>query len=423
MAAVREAREPNPAATRIPEGGVVQLKGRKGIINDVVKDAVAAAVVNELNKSLSDIVANLTALKSEEHEGRGGHKKAIDLELEINNEARQYGTLVKTFEKHVGAAQANAHLEKLNTTIRNAADDIYGKDKGGQHVTYHNISAVHEVKVPIAEETLSMGEVESILANVEARLGETLTRSLELLGLADNASRDAFEAKLMAIRAARRDVVIKPSSNVDPSTQILHDNVVQLVAGSIVDETKGPGKKPRMVPTDAQKWLAEGKAPPKLLTSGEEPVAKEASGAPYKLVNAGEHIGWEIKKEGAAFELSSIYDPVGVHLGRDRFTQVYFRTQTGQIYMLDENGSLHEKGDSRTGVLNIKLDPNELMGKALTVGQKFDTTKIITSSITEIVPVTAQTHYGESLKDMPKNGIIAEYDDRMRRARQAQGEA
>ena len=119
---------------------------------------------------------------------------------------------------------------------------------------------------------------------------------------------------------------------------------------------------------------------------------------PVLVALLGNRLGHEIKKPGASFLLSSVYDPEPM-LGNDFFSRVYFRTESGNIYRLDDKGNLTDAKESqrRGAVAQTSLELEELKGQKLTIGEPFSYgspgKRGNTSKVAEIVPVVEHRTY------------------------------
>ena len=94
-------------------------------------------------------------------------------------------------------------------------------------------------------------------------------------------------------------------------------------------------------------------------------------------------------------------------LGADRYTEVYFRTESGNIYRLDGRGVLINSNQSRLSgtIAATRLDPRDFQQKRLAVGEKFDYgSGAITTRIVEIVASTSR-HYSQTYIYNATNGI------------------
>lgn len=126
------------------------------------------------------------------------------------------------------------------------------------------------------------------------------------------------------------------------------------------------------------------------------------------------HLGHEIKDQKGSFNLSNIFSQDAKNLGSDRFTKVYFRTDSGNIYMLDSQGRLLNGRESgkRGEQVGFQLDGQKIEKAKLVVGEPFrygDGGS--TARIVEIVPVTDRQYDTDYLKTLTKGRHNAIGDD------------
>lgn len=134
---------------------------------------------------------------------------------------------------------------------------------------------------------------------------------------------------------------------------------------------------------------------------------KEGSPETPLLVGVlGHRLGHEIKKPGASFRLSNVYDHEPM-AGNDVFTRVYFRTDSDNIYSLDTKGNLvnTNKSQGKTAIVQTSLKTEELKKQKLTIGEPFSygshDNSGKTSVVTEIVPVAEhRTYIPEALRQI-----------------------
>lgn len=131
-------------------------------------------------------------------------------------------------------------------------------------------------------------------------------------------------------------------------------------------------------------------------------------------------IGHEIKDPGQSFALGNMFDRFADQLGGDKFSEVYFRTESGNIYVLNDYGLLVDGNESQkaqqTGkgkIAKADLDGTKLENTKLVVGEPFDyggggkTTRII-----EIVATNQRGYvadYLESATNGRKNTIESDF--------------
>jgi hypothetical protein len=128
---------------------------------------------------------------------------------------------------------------------------------------------------------------------------------------------------------------------------------------------------------------------------------------PVKVSLDESHLGHEIKGAGS-FELKNMFSQEANMLGSDnnKFTRVYFRTKTGNIYSLNEHGRLLDgRASSKAGTnVESELDTKELEKAKLVIGEPFrygnggQTTEVI-----EIVAATDRQYFPDYLKTMTAN--------------------
>jgi len=112
------------------------------------------------------------------------------------------------------------------------------------------------------------------------------------------------------------------------------------------------------------------------------------------------HLGHEIRNPNDSFALANMFSQDAKLLGGDRFTKVYFRTESENIYMLNSKGRLLNGNESkRSGkIVSEDLDVKELEKQKLTIGVPFEYEGGgHTTRITEIVPVTDRKYDSDSL--------------------------
>ena len=69
---------------------------------------------------------------------------------------------------------------------------------------------------------------------------------------------------------------------------------------------------------------------------GDGPTSPDikANELPTERVTVGKHgLGVELKKEGSSYDLGNTFSGGANMLGGDRFTTIYFRTKSGNIYI------------------------------------------------------------------------------------------
>lgn len=142
-------------------------------------------------------------------------------------------------------------------------------------------------------------------------------------------------------------------------------------------------------------------------------------GKPVALL--GNRLGIEIKTPGNSFDLKNIFDPDASQLGGSRFTGVYFRTTSNNIYLISESppggfmGGLVYNARERAKKTQFgsgDYDPEHLSRLKITVGESFQHAGIRTTPVTEIVALDGRRYLPDSLRDITKgvnNRIIEDY--------------
>lgn len=121
-------------------------------------------------------------------------------------------------------------------------------------------------------------------------------------------------------------------------------------------------------------------------------------------------MGHEIKNPGQSFGLGNMFSPDASILGGDKFAEVYFRTKSGNIYVLNDHGALvngdesekerQSSGQERSLFISA-LNPNDLQAQKLEIGKPFRYgNKGSTSNIVEIIPSTYRIYAEDYLKDL-----------------------
>lgn len=153
----------------------------------------------------------------------------------------------------------------------------------------------------------------------------------------------------------------------------------------------------------------------KLKAHPEGATETEAAYDPVVVDLGGGQQGHEIKDAGDSFDLANMFSADAGILGADKFSEVYFRTSSGNLYVLNDYGVLVDAKESqRRGSPFAQEVPIELLEKQkLEIGKSFhygaggNTTRV-----TEIVPTNRRIYHGanESLK---KNNIKTDFTDRV----------
>jgi hypothetical protein len=105
--------------------------------------------------------------------------------------------------------------------------------------------------------------------------------------------------------------------------------------------------------------------------SGEQEAGR--GDVPVAVIIDAETLGQQYTREGSTFSLSDLVGRGRQMLGADRFTKVYIRTASGNIYMLNEQGHLYNANEcKRAGQLvSTPLPRDELAERSLVVGEPF----------------------------------------------------
>lgn len=135
-------------------------------------------------------------------------------------------------------------------------------------------------------------------------------------------------------------------------------------------------------------------------------------------------IGEDRRRHGVLhnrYEIKYTVRSSGSQLGSDSFSEIYFRTNSGNIYLLDFRGYLIDSNRSRKKgrtVVTI-LDREDLESQLLTVGNQFKYGKNgVTTPITQIVCATDRYYDREEMKRISGgkyNPIIEDFKKNMPR--------
>jgi hypothetical protein len=129
------------------------------------------------------------------------------------------------------------------------------------------------------------------------------------------------------------------------------------------------------------------------------------------------HLGNQYTGKGTAFNLANIFSPEPM-LGADKYTRVYFRTESGNIYALNNQGQLinGNKSKEQGTWLGSQLDPKQAENSAIEIGKPFRYGEQgETEKVTEIVAVTDRRYspdYLQTLSGGKQNTIIDELTQR-----------
>lgn len=136
-----------------------------------------------------------------------------------------------------------------------------------------------------------------------------------------------------------------------------------------------------------------------------EPQEQQGYEPPLMVaVDHGRGLGHLLNKPGQSFRLQDIFSREADILGGDKFRQVYFRTESGNIYLLTEKGMLVNRNESlkqdrQVGYQMSEAEQRDMEKVNLTVGEGFRygasgyTTRII-----EIVPRTDRWYTEEYIR-------------------------
>ncbi len=132
---------------------------------------------------------------------------------------------------------------------------------------------------------------------------------------------------------------------------------------------------------------------------------------PVLVIVDGNHLGHEMKNRGDEFNLKNVFSPESAILGGDRFSEVYIRTDSENIYFLDDqhdHAELTNRNVSlKTGNRDIvNLEREELAKRTLKVGEPFIYGKGgTTTNITEIVATNRRVYYEDYLKGITRGRV------------------
>lgn len=148
----------------------------------------------------------------------------------------------------------------------------------------------------------------------------------------------------------------------------------------------------------------------------EPPKDQEPKGPTFVAVD-GAHLGHEMKDVGQTFPLANMFADDTRILGGDQFDKVYFRTESGNIYLIDEDGVITNSGESKKQgkVVSTNLGREGLQEDMLTVGMPYfygDTDRPWrTTKITEIVATNERVYAPDFLSKLKPNPIAADFRD------------
>ncbi len=122
-----------------------------------------------------------------------------------------------------------------------------------------------------------------------------------------------------------------------------------------------------------------------------------------------DRVGMSIIAPGTSFELDKLFSDQGVD-------HLYFRTESGNVYMLDRNGNISSKESSARGWGAMHADPQSLSGMSIYIGERFECKEVRTTPVTEIVYVSSRKPTGEDVARLRKDGdtsdIVSDYERR-----------
>ena len=131
----------------------------------------------------------------------------------------------------------------------------------------------------------------------------------------------------------------------------------------------------------------------------------------------GAQLGHEIRGEGNSYALFNTFAREAQILGGDRFTQIYFRTQSGNIYKLEDkhtHARLINRNASKLqgrilGYEFLDVEYDMLANQNLVVGQPFQYGNGTTTPLTEIVPVTGRMYDPAYMTRFKPNSISEDF--------------
>lgn len=131
-------------------------------------------------------------------------------------------------------------------------------------------------------------------------------------------------------------------------------------------------------------------------------------------------LGVELKERGASYDLGNTFRDSANMLGSDRFSTIYFRTESGNIYRLKDRGYvvlIDSRESKKSGsIVSYELDPKYLEKQKLTVGQSPTLQKVSTTRISEIVAVSSRQYRPDYLRKLTQgksNSIVDEFNERL----------
>ncbi|MFL5696910.1 MAG: hypothetical protein ACJ797_07355 [Ktedonobacteraceae bacterium] len=114
-------------------------------------------------------------------------------------------------------------------------------------------------------------------------------------------------------------------------------------------------------------------------------------------------MGHLLNEKGDSFKLHNLFGEDRKYLGGDAFTQAYFRTDSENIYHLDESGELvnGKVSESQKRIAATQLDPEALAKAEITVGEPFVYGKGgRTTRVSETVPTNERVYRPDYLSGL-----------------------
>lgn len=157
------------------------------------------------------------------------------------------------------------------------------------------------------------------------------------------------------------------------------------------------------------------------MTDGSAPDI-QANQLPTERVAVGkDRLGVVIKDEGASYDLGNTFRKSADMLGGDKFTDIYFRTRSGNIYRLEDRGkgvlTNANVSAERGNVVSDEFDRESLEKRPLVIGQPLvlvnESGRLQTTRISEIVATTSRRYNPDYLLKTTQgraNSIIDEFD-------------
>lgn len=138
---------------------------------------------------------------------------------------------------------------------------------------------------------------------------------------------------------------------------------------------------------------------------------------------SGGRLGTEIKNPGGEFNLGNVFSEDAAYLGGDKFTRVYFRTASGNMYLIMDEPRVSGTGAAMVNARESRvngngqfwgrpMEPDKVSGLKIVVGKPFDYGWGHTTEITEIVATNNRIYQQEALTGMTggkTNHIIEDF--------------